>query len=382
MLAFNLSLLACKQVWRHPIRSALTITGVALGMFLFTAVESMQATLKDATESKAGDTTLIVYRENRFCPFTSLLPERYQHDIQKIPGVASVTPLKIVVNNCGTSLDVVTFRGIAPDKLNTSQNAITIIDGSIEAWRKRSDAALIGDTLATRRGLRIGDRFDAAGITVTIAGIMNSTQAMERNAAYVHLDFLQQQARGGLGVVTQFNVQVQNHLELETVAKAIDSTFAHDQEPTHTRPEKAFVAQTAKDLVSLIGFTRWVGLGAVLAVLALVTNTVLLAIRSRITEHAILQTLGFSDPALAYIVLCEGLLFGFSGSIVGVGTASAVLYWGAYSISNEGISLVFTPSLSIIMNGLFMGMLLGVIAALVPAWQSTRSSIVNNLRLS
>ena len=32
--------------------------------------------------------------------------------IRKIPGVREVTPIKIVVNNCGASLDVVTFRGI------------------------------------------------------------------------------------------------------------------------------------------------------------------------------------------------------------------------------------------------------------------------------
>ncbi len=382
-MIIDLSTLALKQVWRHPVRSLLTILGVALGMFLFTTVETMQQSLKNATESKATDTTLIVYRENRFCPFTSQLPQHYARQISNIPHVQSVIPIKVVVNNCGTSLDVVTFRGIPTDDYDAFANdSIKIIEGSLDEWHKRSDAALLGEVLAQRRGLHIGDRFDAAGVTITVAGIIASNRPIDRDVAYVHLDFLQQQARGGLGIVTQFNVQVDNHRHLENVAQSIDSLFENDQEPTHTRPEKAFVAQTAKDLVSLIGFTRWVGIGAVIAVLALVTNTVLLAIRSRVTEHAILQTLGFGDFDIACIVLIEGLLFGLLGGILGVGLASLSMHLGAYTIASEGISLVLTPSLSTPFYGVLMGVMLGIVAAIIPAWQSTRQSIVTNLRMT
>lgn len=382
-MIWDLFKLACKQVWRHPIRSLLTIAGVSLGMFLLTSVETMQQSLRLATEAQAGDTTLIVYRENRFCPFTSRLPEHYRKQIENIPGVESAVPIKVVVNNCGTSLDVVTFRGIPSGDFNTfSKGQISIIDGSHSDWLKRSDAALLGEVLARRRGLQVGDRFDAAGVTVTVAGIVASERAADRDVAYVHLDFLQQQSRGGLGIVTQFNVQVQQGQDLEHIAQAIDAVFAHDQEPTHTRPEKAFVAQTAKDLVELIGFTRWVGFGAVCAVLAMVANTVLLAVRSRVTEHAILQTLGFGDGALASLVLMEGFLFGISGAIAGVASACLVLHFGGYSITSEGISLVFTPNLSIISNGILIGTALGLFAAIVPAWQAMRQPIVSNLRMA
>ena len=46
-------------------------------MFLFTAVETLQRSLAKATEATAADTTLVVYRQNRFCPSTSRLPEHY-----------------------------------------------------------------------------------------------------------------------------------------------------------------------------------------------------------------------------------------------------------------------------------------------------------------
>src|SRR5215204_6962862 len=108
-----------KQVYRAPTRTALTLAGVAVAMFLFVAVQAMQAGVREATETTARDTTLVVYRQNRFCPATSKLPEYYGDRIAKVPGVASVTPMKIVVNNCRTSLDVVTFRGVPEEKFAT-----------------------------------------------------------------------------------------------------------------------------------------------------------------------------------------------------------------------------------------------------------------------
>ena len=130
---FQLAGLAWKQVSRHRIRSLLTIAGVAAGMFLFTAVETMQASLRVATEDNADDTTLVVYRENRFCPATSRLPEHYQPDIERIPGVVEAIPIQIVVNNCGASLDVITFRGVPPEDLGNFNPDLEVIEGSFEA---------------------------------------------------------------------------------------------------------------------------------------------------------------------------------------------------------------------------------------------------------
>ena len=79
--------LIIKQITRRRIRSVLTVLSVAVAMFLFAAVQSMQAGVKAATEASASDATLVVYRENRFCPFTSRLPEYYQQRIERIPEV-------------------------------------------------------------------------------------------------------------------------------------------------------------------------------------------------------------------------------------------------------------------------------------------------------
>ena len=376
----NLLVLAGKQLSRHRVRSLLTMAGVITGMFLFATVETLQTSLKQATEVTAGDTTLVVYRENRFCPATSRLPEHYQEQIRELDGVEEVIPIQIVVNNCGASLDIVAFRGVPPENLMRFAPGIAVLDGSLEQWQEREDAALIGRNLARRRGLRVGDQFDAAGVTVYVAGIIRSDEAQDENVAYVHLPFLQQASRVGLGVVTQFNVKVRSSGQLEPAAQAIDELFATDSHPTDTRPEKAFFATTAKELVELIGFTRWLGLAAVVAVMGLVANTILLTVRSRVTDHAVMMTLGYPDTAIGWLVMAESLLLGLFGGAVGVGASVGFLQWQSITVGNEGLTMAFVPDLQVLLRVLGVALALGLAAGLYPAWVATRQSIVHSLR--
>jgi putative ABC transport system permease protein len=382
MLSLRFLPLVWKQIVRHRARTSLTLAGVAVAMFLFTAVQAMQAGVRRATQTTAKDTTLVVYRQNRFCPATSRLPEYYGDRIAKLPHVVSVVPMKIVVNNCRTSLDVVTFRGV-PEEQFVEQYVkdFKVLDGSVEQWKNRTDAALLGETLATRRGLKTGDRFDAAGITVYVAGVVRSDEPQDQNVAYVHLPFLQR-ASGDrrLGVVTQFNVKVDDPKQLEPVAAAIDAEFAHDPEPTQTSAEKAFVARAAADVVHLVGFTQYLGWGCLAAVLALVGNAIVLSVQDRIKEHAVLQTLGYRGSLIARLIVTEGLMLGLIGGAIGMAAALLAVRLGNVSISTDGLSVQMTTNASVVVIGLLVSASLGVVAGLVPAIQASRREITQCFR--
>jgi len=371
--------LALKNLTRHRLRSLLTILGVAAGMFLYASVETMQGSLARATQSSANDTTLVVYRENRFCPMTSRLPEHYLPTIKRIKGVREVIPIQISVNNCGASLDVITFRGVPPEALKQYNPALKILEGSYEDFTKRSDAALVGRHFAQRRRLKAGDNFEAVGVNVYVAGIITSDSPQDDNVAYVHLPFLQQASKIGLGIVTQFNVKVESSEQLDSVAAEIDETFKSDQQPTQTRPEKAFFAETAKQMIELIGFTRWLGLGAVLAVLGLVANAVLLIVRGRVKETAILQTLGYSRKDIAVIVIFEGVLLGLIGGFIGVAGAFSFFHFKSFTLGNEGLTLALAPTVSVFISGMIVALLLGLLASLYPAWKATSRPLIQSL---
>ena len=376
----NLAALAFKQVSRHRVRSLLTVAGVGAGMFLYTSVQTMQHSLERVIESGADENTLIVYRENRFCPMTSRLPEHYLPEIRRIDGVEEAIPVQIAVNNCGASLDVITFRGVPPAALADYNPELDVVRGSFENWVARGDAALLGEHFARRRSLEPGDTFEAVGVRVEVAGIVRSPLAQDNNVAYVHLPFLQRASRVGLGTVTQFNVRVSDPSQLEPVAGAIDARFASDSAPTTTRPEKAFFAQTARDMIEMIRFTRWIGLGAVVAVLGLVANALLLAARGRVRESAILQTVGFSRLSVGLIMVAEGALLGLIGGLAGSLGASAFFHLQSYTVGNEGLTLALSPSAGVAVHGLLIAVALGLLASIWPAVLAAKHPLVRFLR--
>lgn len=381
MSILNCAPYVLKQVARHRVRSALTIAGIAIAMFLFTAVQAMDRGVTAATRSAAGDTTLVVYREDRYCPATSELPQDYLSRIERIDGVVSVIPMKIVVSNCRTSLDVVTYRGVPKEQfLADRADRLTIVSGSAQDWLRRTDAALVGETLASRRGLRPGVTFDAAGITAYVAGVIRSDDPQDWNVAYTSLEFVQLAQRNRLGVVTQFNVKVADPSILDRVAKDIDATFRHAQEPTSTFTEKAFIGRIADDVIEIVGFARWLGLGCLVAVLALVGNSIVLGVQSRVSEHAVLQTLGFPGQLVAALIVAEGVILALVGGLVGAGAAVAVAGFKSFALSVEGATIPIVADTALLLTGMVVCGAIGVVAGLVPAWQASNREIAECFR--
>ena len=372
-----------RQIVRARIRSILTVAGIAVAMFLFTSVEAMREGVRSATEAAADDATLVVYRENRFCPFSSRLPQYYGDRIERIEGVEAVVPVRVLVSNCRASLDVVTFRGVPEAGIDQMIGEAADVSGDgREGWRRRGDAAIVGESLAVRRGIKVGDRFSAAGITVYVAGIVASDRPQDRNVAYVHLPFLQESvSRGGTGgIVTQFQVTGDDPVRLEEVASEIDLAFANDEHPTSTWPEKAFTGRAARDIVQLVGFATWLGWGSLVAVLALIANAIILAMRDRIRDHAVLRTLGFTGGLLAWMVLLEGAILGLLGGLVGTGISAASIAIGRFGIAMEGVSIEISNDPRVAVIGALIAVGLGLLAGAVPALRAARSGIVQGLR--
>ena len=384
MIWLRTALLSLRMLARHRVRAALAILGIGVAVFLLCAERALHAGVREATETNDRDTRLIVYRANRFCPFTSRIPERYADSIAEIPGVRSVVPMQIVVSNCRASLDVVVFRGVrAQDAERALAPRLRFLEGSMQAFLSRGDGALIGSALAERRRLKAGDRFASAGVIVTVMGIVEAEGAQDRNACFVQLPFLQS-ATGRIqgGEVTQFEVEVDDPRRMEEVARTIDERFASDVSPTSTRAEKAFVARAAEDLVTIARFAGWVGIAALAAVFALVANAIVLSLEGRLREVALLQSMGFRATHVAWCIVTEGVALAAAGSLVGAGAAYAVLLLGRFGVGAEGVMVEFRPSLSAALAATLAAVLVGLAAGAIPAISAARRSVVEGLRSS
>jgi putative ABC transport system permease protein len=369
-----------KCLWRHRTRTALTVSGSAVALFVFCFIGAVQDGLDGLARDRGVDRTLIVFQANRFCPSTSRLPEDYSPTIARQSGVADVVPIKVFLNNCRASLDLVVFHGLPPEKLRSARD-LRLTAGDWVEFERHRDAALVGRAVAQRRRLTVGQKFSIGEVTVTVAGVFSATTPAEENFIYTHLEFLQR-TRGlnSVGTVTQFEVRLAEGAEAETVARAIDAAFRGDRVQTDTRPKGVFQANAVGDLAELIHFARYLGYACLGLVLALVATTAIMAVQDRVREHAVLQTIGFSGRRIFGLVLLESLLVSLAGGLLGVGFALAGLRWSGLAVGTEGVTIPFHPSLALGVTGLLVSLAVGLLAGLVPAWQAARAEIVAALR--
>ncbi len=217
---------------------------------------------------------------------------------------------------------------------------------------------------------------EVGGISITVSGILRSDQAQDQSVAYTHLKFLQRSSSHKEGIVTQFSVIVDDPKHLDEVAEAIDREFKFAQDPTTTWSEKAFVARAVSDIIEIVHFARWLGLGALAAIFALVANAIILSVQDRIRDHAVFQTLGFTEGLIARLILVESLLLSLLGGCFGLFFAVAFTFWNPLSFSVEGLSIHIQAGPETIVLGLFFCLLIGILAGLFPAWQASRREIV------
>lgn len=369
-----------KTLLRHRTRTLLTIGGAAVAMFVFCFVEAIQEGLRKMTSESEGNRALVVYQENRFCPSTSHLPMDYAREIAKIPGVAEVMPVQVWTNNCRASLDVVVFNGVDPQLIKRFRK-LEVIEGSAAGFETESNGALVGRTLASRRGIKAGDTFSIGPMSVKVSGIFRSPVAAEENVIYTPVSYLQMaEGTDNAGTVTLHEVMVAPDVDLNALAETIDQAMKNGPVPTKTRTRGAFMAHAVSDLVDFIRFTAWLGYACLGLVLSIVATTTVMSVQDRIKEYAVLQTLGIRPATAARLVMTESTMLCVVGGLVGAGLALAMLAWFRFAMTTEGVSLAILPSIRL---GLLAGVLsvaVGLIAGLGPAIQAAQTPIVAALR--
>ena len=153
--------------------------------------------------------------------------------------------------------------------------------------------------------------------------------------------------------------------------------------PTHTETEK----EMQNGFVSMLGNVKLMVTGIstviVFVILLIAGNTMAMTARERVTEIAVLRTLGYPKGTILGMMLGESVLLALVG-----GTLGALLFVGFFSWFREW--LLYSP-----MGGFAAGMrlfpeivalafgisvLVGILAGLVPAIRSAQRSITDGLR--
>jgi putative ABC transport system permease protein len=146
-------------------------------------------------------------------------------------------------------------------------------------------------------------------------------------------------------------------LDLELVA--IRETDYYAKLSRFFRPIRAMIWVTA----------GLIGLGGLLGGL----NTLYSAFVSRIRELATLQTLGYSRLAILTSLIEESVLIACTGAIIA--SALAMVLLDGISVRFSMGAFALSIDASVLATGLGLGLILGILGALPPAWRCLRLPI-------
>lgn len=367
----SLATLALARLRARPLRAGATILGVAAVASLATAGLHLSAAGSDLAASRDGE-PLVTMQAGRICPSTSHLPLDLGPRIAAVEGVGAVSSQLVVVNDCKVSTTATTFRGVEiGDFRSTVLPGFAVVDGSADGWPTAFDAALVGRQVAANQGLSVGDVVERAGVTFTVAAIVDGPRMQDRATVWVDRAVLEAAFPPLAGTATLFEVEPAAGYDHESVGASIDSLGAD----TSSAPFSVTAARVAGSLADMLQAGGLVALAAVAAAVLLVGNAAMLGLRGAARDLGILRAIGHPVRALAAVVGIEGAVTGLLGGLLGAVAAIVAVRWSAAAISTEGISVVIDARPSLVVLVVVGSLLAGLVAASLPGWWAARSGL-------
>ncbi len=301
----------------------------------------------------------------------------------------------------------VQIRGIDPAaELATSALGELMVQGSLTALQPGGFGLVIGQTLADQLEVRPGDELimlvsqgttTPAGVVprmrrFTVVGIFHAGMyEFDRSLAFLHLQDAQRLLRFGEDV-SGLRLAVRDPLQAPAVVRTVANTWG----------EGAYVSDWTREhgnFFRSIQLTRSIVFVILLLVVAVaafnIVSTLVMVVRDKRGEIAILRTLGASPAAIMTIFVCQGAIIGLVGTVVGV-VAGVLGAWNVSSITAliERISgfqflapdVYFISELpsrllwSDVWQVAGIGLVLSLVSTVYPAWRGALTAPAEVLR--
>jgi putative ABC transport system permease protein len=377
--------LTWRNTLRHPLRSSLTIVGMALAVLAFCLLRTLVAAWYSGVA--ASSPVRLITRNAISLVFT--LPLSYQPKIAAIPGIVNVS-----FGNWfgGVYIDernfFPQFAVYLPKYLEIYPEFIIPPEQKLELLKDRRGCAA-GRQLAQRYGWRLGDSIVLRGTIypgeyqfILRAIYRGRDPTTDENRLFFHWDYLNETMKKNIPAradqVGWFLSQVAAPELAAPVAGKIDDLFKNSLAETLTETEAAFnlgFVSMTENLLLAIQVVSWLVIGVILILLA---NTMAMSARERMGEYAVLKTMGYKPRHLAGLILGESMLLAAMGGLMGMALTFPMVHFFKTKLGKY--FRVFPLTDTTLALGLGTALIVGVLAAILPAWRASRVGIAEALR--
>lgn len=377
--------LILKNCRRNRRRTTLAVLSIAVSMCLLSFLMTLYHAFFLTTPTE--DEALRLVTRNRIS-LTFPLPEYYGEKIRRIPGVREVMIMGWYGGVYKDTRDPNNFFArffVEPDKVFTIFGEYRVPEDQKLAFLHERTACMIGRDLANKLHFKLGDRITLKGdiypgtLELNVRAIFESPRASD--ALFFHRAYLEEGLpEGRKGNAGTFYIRAGSPELVPRIAKAVDDEFRNSTAQTRTETEQAFVLSFVSYLGNVKMFLLSISVAVTFTILLVSANTMAMSVRERVREVGVLKTLGFTPPAILWIVLAEAGGIALVGGLIGCVLSAGLCVFvqnGPGGLFLSGLN-VFQPS--IVAASLTVALAIGLLSSLVPAWTASRTTIVEALR--
>ena len=371
-----------KNMLAKKIRLVLIMVAIFTAFLLFGVLASIASVCK-AQEGTPGASRMVVMSAINF---TQPLPLAHARQVAAVDGVRAATHSSWFGGYYRTQRNYLIALAVDADTYFAVYPEIGLDPAERARFLAEPRAIVIGPMVAQRFGWRTGDavplqsnmyqtRDGGRGWDFVVAGTFSTSNDALANSLLLRYDYLNEGRAAARDMTGQVTVLTEDPARNDEVAAAIDRRFANSQYPTETVGEDQFSTMFLKQLGDIELILGIVVGASFLSILMIVGNSMMMSVRERSRQIAILKSIGFPSRRVLRLVLGESLLICLLGGVPGLIAANLVVLGLGKSGALTGVAMAG----GIWALGLVGILLLATLTGLIPGLAAYRLDIATGL---
>jgi putative ABC transport system permease protein len=367
----------------------ITVAGVALVVFVFTAVLMMSNGIKKTLTATGLPGNVMVVRKSATSEISSIMDPETQSIIRTLAHIAkksdgnpimSGEPVVVInLEKLGGGLSNITVRGVSEQVMDLRPQ-VKLVNGRM--FSPGSRELIAGESIIKNfPGSKLGSKIKIAGDHWTVVGIFTTDgSGFDSELWGDSRQLLSAFNRGS--TVSSLTFKMDDPANFDMIKRDFQKDIRLQQfEPKIEQKYFAEQSEMMSIFINVLGLfiTIIFSFGAIIGA----TITMYSAVANRTVEIGTLRSLGFSRRSILSAFLMESLIISIIGGAIGLLLASTLSFFSVSTL-NFGtfseVSFNFALSADIIITSLIFAAIMGIIGGFLPSIRAARLNIVSALR--
>lgn len=383
----SLAKLGYRNLLRNKLRISLTVLGSTTAVLTFITLRTVLVAWNASIDYAIQDRIVTTNKISLTVP----LPKRYIDQVRNVPGVTK-TCYQSWFGGKDPKNEKNLFRSFAiePACLDVYDER-QIKPEQKQAWLGDRKGAILGDLLARKLGLNVGDRITLRGSVYpgdwqfNVSGIYTTTVASaDRSQFLLHWDYLNESiAMDRREEISWIAGKIEHPEQSAATSAAIDKIFDDKDVQTSTMSERSMSIALMSQLSGVLTALNAVSLIILFIMMMILGNTIAMQVRERTREYGVLRALGFLPRHILVLVLVESLFIGVLTGLLAIGLSYPLVERGLGRVLTENAGNAFPHfgiSPSTMVSAVISAVALSFVAAILPAYGASKLSVLDALR--